>query len=144
MTLTIHLGVVDVPYAGGKTTGDVAQILEDKYHIMEVFYESLGRDVVQKAIDNSIDKALINLVMGKPTNLSDGFASFTTEMDQAFKHFLSQQEMDGVVGGVPTQAALNGVNHRLKHPYAKSNPERPSFIDTGTYESHYTTWVEAK
>jgi hypothetical protein len=171
MTLTIHLGVVDVPYAtevpaeqrrtvhrttrggetstftaapsGGETTGDVAQMLEDEYHVMEVFYEDVGEELIAKALEHSVVGAIRDLIAGKPTSLVEPFAKATAEMEAAFKMFLSQQEMDGVVGGVPTKASLNGVNHRLAHPYAKGNPSRPSFIDTGTYESHFKVEVES-
>lgn len=169
MTIIIHLGVVDVPYAthvpenqrrvvhrttrggvvsvatappsGAETTGDVAQILEDEYHVMEVFYEDVGEALIAKALEHSVIGAIQDMALGKPTNLIDPFAKATTEIEAAFKVFLEQQEMDGVVGGVPTKAALKGVNHRLKHPYAKGNPERPSFIDSGTYESHFKVEV---
>jgi len=43
--------------------------------------------------------------------------------------------------GIPTGAAEAGVNHRLLHPYAKDNPERPSFIDTGQYQADFKSWV---
>ena len=39
---TLHLGVVDIGYTGEQgatTTGDVAQFLEDRYHIMRSFLE---------------------------------------------------------------------------------------------------------
>lgn len=169
MTIVIHLGVLDVPYAthvpeehrrvvhrttrggvvsvhsapssGAETTGDVAQILEDEYHVMEVFYEDVGEELIAKALEHSMVGAIQDLALGKPGNLIDPFATATGEIEVAFKTFLSQQEMDGVVGGVPTKAALAGVNHRLKHPYAKGNPARPSFIDTGTYQSHFKVEV---
>jgi hypothetical protein len=167
---TLHLGVIDVPYAtrvaepqrrvgvrqrkggpaeafsaapsGAETTGDVATILEDKYHIMEVFYNDVGGESIGKALEISTERAIKNLLLGQP---AASIVSLTLaaegEIEEAFKLFLSQQEMDHVVGGVPTQAALNGVNHRLKHPYAKSNSERPSFIDTGTYQASFKAWV---
>lgn len=166
---TLHLGVIDIPYAtnvpeaqrrsvvrrrpdgsiesftaapsGGETTGDVAAFLEEEYHVMEVFYEDVGSDAIAKALEVSARDALENMMMGSPADISLTKAA-EDEIAAAFKLFLVQQEMDGVVGGVPTKAALAGVNHRLKHPYAKGNPERPSFIDTGTYENSFRAWVD--
>jgi len=128
--------------SGGETTHDVAMRLEEKYHVMEVFYEDVGADLIAKALENSAADALESLLMG---NTSPGFsltAAAEAEIQSAFDAFITQQEMDGVVGGVPTAAALAGVNHRLKHPYAKGNPERPSFVDTGTYLGNFRAWVE--
>jgi hypothetical protein len=39
-------------------------------------------------------------------------------------------------------AATAGVNHRKKKPYAKANPARPAFVDTGLYQSAFRAWVE--
>ncbi len=75
------------------------------------------------------------------TELSLSFAA-TEELGDAFRIFIDQKELDGVIPGVPTQAALRGVNHRLMRPYAKSNPVRPSFKDTGLYEASFRAWVE--
>jgi hypothetical protein len=46
-------------------------------------------------------------------------------------------------GNVKTKRRYRGaVNHRLARPYAKDNPQRPSFRDTGVYESSFTVWTE--
>lgn len=190
---TLHLGVIDIPYAtqvpeaarrvvhrvhadgsvetftaapsGGETTGDVAAILEDKYHVMEVFYEDLGADLIMKALENSAAGAIESLLMGAASGPFADFshvadASLRTrlesantpsltisaraegEIEAAFRIFLDQREMDGVVPGVATAAAKKGVNHRFKHPYAKANKERPSFVDTGTYQAAFKAWVD--
>jgi hypothetical protein len=163
----LHLGVVDVPYAhyehkekvpqakkgkankpikpksdaATKTTGDVAEILEAKYGIMDNFMFAHQPDVAS-ALEDSIAGALESLIMGAPVG-PNPFASAETEITSMFKNFLATSAIEHMgVEGVPTQAALDGVNHRLKHPYAKGNPRRPSFIDTGMYQSHFTCWVE--
>jgi hypothetical protein len=38
-------------------------------------------------------------------------------------------------------AALHGVSHRFKHPYAR-RARRPSFIDTGLYQNSFAAWVD--
>ena len=140
---TLHLGVLDVPYAtAGTTTGEVATFLEDKYHVMEVFFEDVGAPAIGAALEKSAQDAVDNILLGIAAPGISLTAKAEGEIVDAFRQFLTQQEMDGVVKGVPTRAALKGVNHRRKRPYAKGNPPRPSFIDTGTYESHFRAWVE--
>lgn len=164
MTMTLHLGVIDVPYIAGtvaprrtvvrrnrktgqetsftaapsghQTTGDVASILEDKYEVMGTFAEEIGPHIAD-AIANSMAGAIENLMMGAPSD-GDPFGTATGEIEQAFKLFLDQKEMDGR-DGVPTQASLDGVNHRLK---IKKGDPRPSFIDTGLYQSSFKAWVD--
>lgn len=170
VVITLHFGVIDIPYAnsqpektrrvgvrvrkgvapeqfsapasGAETTGDVAQWLEDKYHVMEVFYEEIGQELMAKALEHSLQGAIIDLGLGRPPDMLKPFLAAEDEVRAAFQFFIEQKEMDGVVGGVPTKAALAGVNHRLKHPYAKSNPARPSFDDTGTYMQSFRMEVE--
>ncbi|MEJ0017531.1 MAG: hypothetical protein WDN25_13390 [Acetobacteraceae bacterium] len=168
---TLHLGTIDVPYSAssysgptspkrvigqarrGKantphnaapnttTTGDVAEILEAKYHVMEVFYEDVGADAVAKAIEHSVADAIESLAMGAPADI-DPHAGAMSEIETAFKLFLSQKEIEAVgIPGVPTKAALLGVSHRFAHPHAKRAP-RPSFIDTGLYQANFKAWVD--
>lgn len=161
MTRILHLGVVDVPYVdkeapaaqrkrikAGKrpasnelTTGDVAEILEDKYHVMEVFYE-LHKDDVAKDLEKSVAGALETILLGGPSDV-DPFGGATNKIEERFTDFLTNREMEKLgYHGVPTQAAIEGVNHRLKHPYAKKNKRRPSFIDTGLYQRSFKAEVE--
>lgn len=166
--MIIHFGVIDVPYSGpadaprrsvtrrnrdgsvesftapasgAETTGDVATWLEAEYHVMEVFLEE-RRPKIEAAMEKSITGAFESLVMGGPLDATP-FAEGESEVGALFRAFLSERGMDSVgVPGVPTKAAKKGVNHRLKHPYAKANKERPSFIDTGLYQASFRVWVE--
>src|SRR4051794_28928498 len=91
--MILHLGVVDLPYSSGQiaprrvavkrrkgtlvpdtisapaggqqTTGDVATILEDRYHILEVFFEVHQDDIV-RALEDAIGGSLEDLRMGAP------------------------------------------------------------------------------
>lgn len=142
---TLHLGVTDLAYSDdeGKTTGDIATILESKYHIMQTFFDVMGADVVAKALERSVADAVEAMMMGSNSASINLTAEAEGEIEAAFRLFLSQQEMDGLVEGVPTAAALAGVSHRFKHPYAKRAP-RPSFIDTGTYQASFKAWTDDK
>lgn len=135
-------GKISAPrYAGNqKTTGDVATILEDKYHIEEVFFE-LHRNQIVGALETSLSGALENLLAGAPATIS-GTAEGESKIETMFKQYLSNREMDALgVKGVPTKAAQKGVSHRFLHPYAK-RPPRPSFIDTGLMQANFRAWVE--
>lgn len=159
---TLHLGVVDVPYVKNEpvrsrnkrlkrqehpsgehvTTGDVADILEDEYHPMEVFFELHGQDIADR-MAASIDGAMENLLIAGGPVTADVFGDLTSGIEDDFKAFLTNKEMDALgYPGVPTQASLKGVNHRLKHPYAKRNKSRPSFVDTGLYQASFKAWVD--
>jgi hypothetical protein len=153
--ITLHLGVIDLPYvdrgaskgkkgkktAATKTTGEVAEILEEKYGVLDTFAFARLPDIA-KALEDSIAGQLETMMMGgHPSGnpLSGAESSITMMM----KNFISMQEIEHMgIEGVPTQAAMNGVNHRLKHPYAKGNPRRPSFIDTSLYWSTLTAWFD--
>jgi hypothetical protein len=143
--LTLHLGVLVQPYRStGKnvralTTGDVAQFLEDKYDIMATFWRVRERKIGE-AIENSFSGALESLVMGQRT---DPWGPITQSIQSQFRDFISSKEAERVgIPGTPTKAALRGVNHRLKHPYASGNPRRPSFRDTGLYMTSFRAWAD--
>lgn len=166
--MILHFGVNDIPYvtyvapklrrvrvrsrrqsrqvlesstaspSAAPTTLEVAKILEAKYHVMEVFYELHVGDIAAVIIQ-SLQSQIRSITVGLPVG-PDPWGNATGKMDAMFKTFLSQREMDGLgIPGVPTMAAQMGVNHRLK---AKKGLPRPSFIDTGTYESNFRAWFD--
>jgi hypothetical protein len=149
--LKIHLGVIDLPYQefsmgptkGGKveraTTGDVAEWLEDKYEVMGRFVE-LHADDIAKSIENSLAGALNSLMQGAPATLNP-FGTAMSDIETLFKFtYLDKEEIVGTgAEGVPTAAAKKGVNHRLK---LKRGAKRPSFIDTGQYQTTMKAWTE--
>jgi len=162
VTITLHLGVIDQPYTsydGGKkaanpkrrgkkvvpatkaqrtvTTAQVARWLEDRYHVMEVFYEVDGG--VQDALRESVLDAMENVLMGAPVG-ANPFLEATSEIQKRFKQFISNRTMETLgYPGVPTRAALMGVNSRLKKRRGK---RRPSFRDTGLYQASFMAWVD--
>ena len=149
----LHLGVDDIPYSeapppvkrgrkpaapANETTGDVAELLEDKYHIIQIFYEQHQKDIAQ-ALEESLAGTLENLLLGAPTNLSP-LGEATDKIQTTFKRFLSEQEMDRLgYPDIPTKASLMGISHRFK---GKKGSPRPSFIDTGLYENSFRAWVD--
>lgn len=163
--LTLHLGVIDVPYAHystektpqakkgkankplkkksavTKTTGDVAEILESKYGVMDTFAFARLPDIA-KELEDSLAGALENLMAGGSTS-QNPFGKAESSIGTMFKTFISSQQVEQMgIAGTPTQAALDGVSHRLLHPYAKASPRRPSFMDTHMYVDHFKAWFE--
>lgn len=105
---------------------------------MEIFYE-LNADQISKNLEESLAGVMENVLMGAPMP-DDVFASATSKVEDSFKKFLSQKEMEKLgYRGVPTKAALMGVSHRFKK---KRGAPRPSFIDTGLYQSSFRSWIE--
>jgi len=151
--VTLHLGVNDLPYAnaprgmrarkvrsGQQTTGDVAGWLEGRYGIMQAFFDRKQDQIVDE-LGKSVVGSLESMLMGAPPRLNP-FAAGASEIEDMFKQFLSTKEVERVgLPGVPTQAALRGVDHRKKRPYAR-RPARPSFIDTGLYFANFRAWVD--
>lgn len=128
--------------AGTTSTGDVAELLEARYSVMGNFWELHGEECADD-LTEVMQGRLENLLMGAPTPDEGAFPEGSLGgIEERFRKMLDDRELDGRVEGVPTQAAQRGVNHRLMRPYARSNPSRPSFIDTGLYQNSMRAWVE--
>jgi hypothetical protein len=144
--MKLVLGVIDIPYSQGSrrggtvTTGDVAGFLENKYHIMQIFFEEKADAVILPEIEKSVTGAITSLFAGAPATI-DPFGSGTSKIEDAFKQFIATKEVEKLgIPGVPTQAALRGVSHRFKRPYQR-RPPRPSFLDTVLFLASFKAWV---
>lgn len=140
----LHLGVVDIPYTGqvnigASTTGDVADILEAKYHVMEIFFEEHQQeiaDLLAAAMAGSLENLLLGAAMS--TNV---LADAQDKIKVLFDQFITSKAMDGLgIPGVPTAASLKGTDHRKADK--KGTPGRPSFVDTGEYVNSFLVWVD--
>jgi len=154
---TIVFGVIDLPYADAAsykevrarkpkevrnssvTTGDVAEILEEHYHVMGNFVE-LHADQISGDLQDSFAKALNAILDGAPPTFDPAGAAIST-IQHRFHEFLQNREMDGRVAGVPTEAAKSGRSKRFKRA-SKRRKDRPSFVDTGLYDASFIAWVE--
>jgi hypothetical protein len=134
----LHLGVDDVPYADEVlTTGDVAQFLETKYGVMSVFAEQNVQFIADRLAD-AVTKSINSLLAGAPLDI-DPFGAAPSQIEQRFREYITHEEItQSGVTGVPTEAALLGKSKRFKR---QSGARRPSFIDSGMYESHFRTWI---
>lgn len=136
----LHFGFTDAHYAYGdtsRTTHDVADFLEAKYHVVENFVTDNEQDIRALVKEQSARHAHAVIKGRPPNNLK-----MTTDIKRMFSSYILRKRLDRRVGGVPTLASLRGVNHRLKHPYRKGNPVRPSFYDSGLYLQNFKSWVK--
>ena len=128
-------------YGGGKTTIEVAKQLEQRYKLVEKFFE-LEKDNIAEMLIDAYQRGL-EVTMEQKTVAKAVIAGGAIEkIEQKFRGNLTQGAYDGLLPGVPTRAAKKGVSHELSHPYAKGNPPRPSFIDTGAYRDSFSVWIE--
>jgi hypothetical protein len=141
MGYVLNLGVIEKPYThGGKTTGDIATILEKKYKVMETFYEHHEEEILH-AFKDSYEGALETLLMGGSVHGFEPSSEGASKVEQLFRTALETKEFDSYgIPGVPTKTSLRGVSHRFKR---KKNQQgsRPSFIDTGAYENSFKAWI---
>ncbi|HAV8980451.1 TPA: hypothetical protein JLE55_002849 [Escherichia coli] len=134
--ITFHLGVIDVPYEDeNTTTGDVAEYLEEKYQIMQTFFDRYSKDIAD-LMANDMAASLENMMAGAPP-AKDPLAESMSRIHDLFVAFLDNTEMNGLPG-VPTRRALLGISKRFKN---KKGDPRASFIDTGNYQAAMRAWV---
>lgn len=137
--MKVALGVIDMPYDYGNTsatTYEVAEALQEEYQLFTHFWE-LHQDTIRSEVGETLAYAIINHIKhGAPMTSNEQLA----DTMQAFNIFLEAREMEGLsVDGVPTLAAILGINSRLKE---RLNPGRPSFIDGGLFKSSFIAWIE--
>ena len=157
----LALGVLDVAYVGGngdqETTGDVAEILEKEYGVMEVFFEA-KKDKVIGAVNDSLAHQIEALSQGAP--LPFGEDIYLPKVESLFKDFVNTREIESITG--QTEAARLGISHRFKNAQNKtvspddvvagkggavksvavaSRGSRPSFVDTGLYVASFKAWL---
>lgn len=152
----LNLGVIDIPYnqprgrrqkkprAGNVTTGDVATFLEDKYHVLENFYQ-LHAEEVADDLAESLKGALETFMMGGPVS-QDPFGSATSSIDDRMKQFIATGEMDRLgFPGVPTQAARDraaGKRRSARFATRRATGQAVSFYDTGLYQASLKSWID--
>ena len=127
-------------YGQGKTTTDVQKELEDRYKIVETFFE-MNEDYIVGLVEDMLSED-IETVMSSEEPSTEGLSfKETDKIETRFRRALSSEEFNGVIPGVPTRTARQGVSHLRRHPYA-ARSARPSFIDTGLYQRSFRAWVE--
>lgn len=161
---TLHLGVIDLAYsdadtAGGQTTFQVAEILEEKYQVMKVFVQQ-HEDEIVKAVTDRYRNVLNRVLEGNSRALNEREWPMP-KIVSAFRDYLSNDEWQKVTGR-SIAAAKAGISHRFKDPTgravrvgsiasgkatkytigaARQGEPRPAFIDTGLYQRSFQAWL---
>jgi hypothetical protein len=143
--MKLHLGVSDFPHpvTPGKTTGDVAQHLEDRYQLFSAFVDrragKIG-DIVAEQMGRSISA----MVHGRPTKIGPpGRVSLVepaqAALDEVGRLFKSDILADSYrdLAGVPTLAAQLGIRHDLKNPRGTPTAELKAFMKKPKGERGY-------
>lgn len=138
--MKVCLGVIDMPYDYGEdpeaTTHEVAVGLEDNYQLFTHFWEVHQDSIISEAGEALAHSIINHIQYGAPLTSGEQLG----ETMRSFHIFLEQEEMAGLsVDGVPTQAALEGKNSRLKKEYGA---RRPSFIDGGLFKTSFVAWID--
>jgi len=134
--MILHLGVMDVPYdADVATTGDVAEWLEERYGVLQFFFNLHEKEII-KNMEDDLAGVLENFMIGGPIP-QNPFLGSMDKIHQMFSNFIITQQMNGQPG-VPTQRALDGIRKRFKNI---KGPPRESFNDTGLYMASMRAWV---
>ncbi len=139
--MKLHLGVNEMAYSDPEehqatTTGQVAEILEDKYQIMEVFFDNHREEIEDLVVDRFMGE-LESVIHGKPKAPLSGMTF--PKIDREFRSFLDRDEWQQLTGKRIMSAVL-GISHRKK--LKKVQGSRPAFIDTGLYQKSFTAWLE--
>ena len=150
MSLRLNLGVTVTNYAYGdrsRTTEDVARILERKYGVMSTFFQ-LYKGNIGAMLESSVAGALESRLMGAPVQLAP-FEAGCSKIETLFRQAIDAEAFNGIITGVPTKAAQDGVRHSMKNPRKTGKgkrkfkrPPRASFFDTGLYSRNFKAWVD--
>lgn len=143
--MILHIGVHDIPEPmSSLTTYELGKILERKYGLFSKFYE-----LNEQFIDDEIAKHLLDTKLQEEFGAPKADNIFLDAVAKKFQLMLETQQFDGLLPGVPTQAALDGFHRqspikgrkRGKGVKAKK-ASRPSFIDTATLKNDIVIWVD--
>ena len=115
--MIISLGVVELPYAeDGKTTGDVAEILEDKYDVMQKFADQ-NIDQIAEYMADSFVGAIESRFAGAPEDFNV-FGSAMANIEDRFVEYINKGEH-----GIITKEKSEGTGKagaRKKRQYRKN------------------------
>lgn len=132
----ISLGVVELPYAeGGKTTGDVAEILENKFGIMEKFAERNIEHIADFVADGILG-AIESRFAGAPETF-DVFAGAMAKVEDKFHKYIDREEH-----GIHTKAKDKPLAGARKKRQYRRVSAKTTFVDTGLYRNNFKAWVK--
>jgi hypothetical protein len=113
-------------YGENKTTGEVAQELEEKYGILDMFFE-MEEDNIDDIIEDTFFEYAENVMMMQDYD-KHALHERVAKLENKFKYALSNRRFDGRITGAPTKASLK--------------EGRASFIKSGLYRQSFRAWVD--
>jgi hypothetical protein len=120
------------------TAEDVANILESKYNILEIFSQIHGEEIMEMAHQSFTDVIVKTLTeYRKPASqrMVDYMKPKTREVEKMFRSFIRMGEMNSL-SGMPTKS-ITGKG-RI------SRRAGPAFIDTGIYLASFYCRADIK
>jgi len=135
--MKLVLGVVDIPYAdkGRQSTGDVAEILEEKFEVMGIFAEQ-NEQKIAGFLEGGLAGALENIMAGAPEGF-DVFGSAMSNVEERFTEFINGEEH-----GIRTKAKqAPKAGARKKRQYVAVT-NKITFVDSGLYRGNFKAWVK--
>lgn len=157
--MKITLGFEDLPYnkgasyretgtshprrlrAGSMTTGELQAILEERYGIVEFYWDNYGQEVVEDLVQGYFQE------LSKPESgrgsRTDYMGKAISRGEETFRAMLDNRELDGKVGGVPTAASVAGYSiAKRRRKRGTVRRDRASFVETGLYRDSFRIEVE--
>ena len=133
--MKLHLGVDEVPYAEGQqNTGEVAEILEAKFGVMQKFADQ-NIDEIAVMIENGLAGSLESILAGAPPEFNV-FGQAMADIESRFQDYIDREEH-----GIQTkskQSPKSGA--RKKRQYRKAS-DKVTFVDSGLYRGNFKAWV---
>jgi hypothetical protein len=128
------------------TAQKVAEILENKYDIVETF-SAIYDEEISNIMKDGVSQVANNLLSGgkgtTTASMKNLMKPYTNEVQNLFRQFLDHEEMNGLIEGVPTAAAMGG-KLRGRGKVSRGGKQRPSFVNTGIYRASFRAWADTK
>lgn len=138
---TLHLGVVDVGYTddqGATTTGDVAQYLEDRYHIMRSFVE-LNEHFIARQLVDQVAGAIESIAQGNRLPQLNWKPSMA-KVEERFRDFIAAGELQAMLPA-SQQVSEDTLKTSSRTKTQKIQKPRQAFVDTGLFVASFRCWV---
>jgi hypothetical protein len=136
--LKLHLGFEETSYDyQPRSVERVADILEAKYHLVEIFFEE-NEDRIMQVLAGAQDKAISDIAAGKTRKVVLRRPD-AIKIERMFRSAINRQEFDGIAPGTPTAVSQSGRSRAFR---SRKGSSRASFVDSGTYRDSFRVWME--
>jgi hypothetical protein len=126
------------------TAVKVAGILEAKYNVVEMFneiYEEEISNILHEGFKEVAERIITERGGQTRSSMKNLMKPATRQIENMFRQFLDHEEMNGMIEGVPTDAAKGGKLHG-RGKVTRRGIQRASFVNTGIYKASFRAWVK--